>query len=1021
VHLPTGVELMAAACALAATVATIGMLAAGRRRAGAARQAHLLFLAGAALSTITVVVGLSGVVYYGGAHWEHHGTARADLATALAVGAAAASVLMCAGLLRLPWAAGSRAVAGRHLLDALVIGFALWFVGWVLVATPGSAVAGYFPRGCPPVLISAGASALAVGVAIVVVVRGAASRRRLLMLGTGVTAVAGAGAWLATGVCLGGPATALFAAAALPVALGMVWAAARGDDPAAVVDHDVIPRGTGVAFLPMVAMTFSAMYLVMAGGTITTMGIALASLEGFALVARQSVALADVRRYAGRLLEGESHFKELAHTDPLTGLANRRGLLRALYEEVEGGPPCVLLTLDLDGFKNVNDMRGHDVGDQVLIEVGQRLRMNLRPGDVAARLGGDEFAVLMWCRPSEAYRAAERLLGVLSKPYEKDHARVFLSVSIGLAGGDTAPDVPTLLSRSDLALRYAKQRGKNRVERYDASYDRLLRRRTTLEHELRGAVERDELHLAFQPVVVMPSVRPVGAEALLRWHHPELGSVRPDEFIPLAEESGMISALGEWVLHQACHQLSRWLSDGHDVWVSVNVSPRELHNPDYVEQVEKALRAHRVPPQRLVLEVTEQAVATDIDELIRRLRALRATGVRIALDDFGSGYSSLGQLRRLPIDILKIDHSLVAECPEVIARGESPGAPMVDVVVRLGHQLGLEVIAEGVTNQRELAAVVEAGCRFGQGQLFGWGVPAEHLEAMLEAATSPGARLPAAPASPAALQAVLPPPPPPPPLPPAALQAVVPASPPPAALPPGDQIPAGNVTPRPYVTGSAAPAPRAGDPPPVPAQASHDRSGPPPAAPSADSPARRAGAAAVHAAAGPASPTPDRGDVVARSSAGRGRAGDATSVSASQSPAGHAPPTPDGGDTVARSSAGRSRAGGPAPRSAGGDQDPAAVAGDEGQPKPADPGGDGRAVSSGRGGTSDAAGDDDEPTVPIVSGAAGRPADDPEQTVAIGRVAEPDTTVPLSRPPTVAITRPGGDDGRRRETPPLRM
>ena len=171
----------------------------------------------------------------------------------------------------------------------------------------------------------------------------------------------------------------------------------------------------------------------------------------------------------------------------------------------------------------------------------------------------------------------------------------------------------------------------------------------------------------------MPSVRPVGAEALLRWHHPELGAVRPDEFIPIAEEGGMIAKLGAWVLHQACHQLSRWLADGHDVWVSVNVSPRELHAPEYVDQVADALRAHRVPPQRLVLEVTEQAVAIDLDELIKRLRALRAIGVRIALDDFGTGYSSLGQLRRLPIDILKIDHSLVAES-EPVGRGGATGA-----------------------------------------------------------------------------------------------------------------------------------------------------------------------------------------------------------------------------------------------------------------------------------------------------------------------------------------------------------
>jgi diguanylate cyclase (GGDEF)-like protein len=388
----------------------------------------------------------------------------------------------------------------------------------------------------------------------------------------------------------------------------------------------------------------------------------------------------------------------------------------------------VLLFLDLDGFKNVNDMRGHDVGDAVLVEVGQRLRMNLRPGDVAARLGGDEFAVLMWARPHEAKGAASRLLRVLGRPYEQPSGTIFLSVSIGLASCATAPDVTTLLRNADLALRSAKQHGKNRFELYDAEYDHQLRRRTTLEHELRGAIERDELYLRFQPVVMMPSVRPVGAETLLRWHHPQLGNVGPDEFIPLAEECGMIGKLGSWVLHQACHQLSRWLADGHDVWVSVNVSPRELHAAGYVEQVKEALRAHRVPPQRLVLEVTEHAVATDVEEMMRQLRDLRAAGVRIALDDFGAGYSSLGQLRNLPIDILKIDHSLVVE-------------PMMRVIVELGHQLGMEVIAEGIGERTQMAMVVKTGCHLGQGYLSGWPVPAEHFEARLQS-LSPAAAIP---------------------------------------------------------------------------------------------------------------------------------------------------------------------------------------------------------------------------------------------------------------------------------------
>jgi predicted signal transduction protein with EAL and GGDEF domain len=359
--------------------------------------------------------------------------------------------------------------------------------------------------------------------------------------------------------------------------------------------------------------------------------------------------------------------------------------------------------------------------------VGRRLRRNLLDGDVAARLGGDEFAVLMHASQDEAMLAAKRLLAVLGQPYEVDEASVFLSASVGVAGQSGPDDTVELMRDADLALRYAKQRGKNRVERYDARYDELLRRRSTLENELRHAIERDELRLVFQPVVALPSMRPVGAEALLRWHHPTLGSVRPDEFIPVAEESGLINRLGAWVLRQACRQLAAWLAAGHDVWVSVNLSPRELHAADYPGQVADVLSEYGVPPQRLVLEVTEHAVATDLEELVRRLGELRATGVRIALDDFGAGYSSLGQLRTLPVDILKIDQRLVAE-PE---SRTGTAAPLVDVVVRLGHRLGLEVLAEGIQTQAQRAVVEEAGCRLGQGSLFGWGVPAEHLEAQL--------------------------------------------------------------------------------------------------------------------------------------------------------------------------------------------------------------------------------------------------------------------------------------------------
>ena len=735
--LPSVVAAVATAGLVFALVCAVLLAASARARVGASRRAHRLLAAGAAAGTLTAAGGLviSRVV---GEH-ARHGEPEILLGCVLAFGIALSSALMLAGLLMLPGAPRTAAGAARYMLDGLVIAAALWFVGWVLVSDPTRVLGPTTPAWCVPLLAPAAIAALSLGVTVITALRAPRPRGPIVRVGAGATTVAVGGIALARGVCQGLLPLVDLGAIVLAAGLGVVALAARHTDRRSTagwaegdrveVDHELSRRGSAYAFLPMAAMAASALYHLVRGGDFDLVGVVTGSLEGFALVGRQFLALRDVRAYAERLRDREAHFRELAHTDPLTGLANRRGLLSALEDEKVAGAQAVLLALDLDGFKNVNDMRGHDVGDAVLVEVGQRLRMNLRPGDVAARLGGDEFAVLMWARPAEAKGAASRLLGLLGGPYEQEMGTVFLSVSIGLAGCATVPDVTTLLRNADLALRWAKTHGKNRVELYDIEYDVKLRRRTELEHELRGAIDRDELHLQYQPVVVLPDVRPVGAEALLRWQHPRLGRVGPDEFIPVAEECGMINWLGAWVLHQACHQLSRWLAEGHDVWVSVNVSPRELHATCYVDQVKDALRAHRVPPQRLVLELTEHAVSTDVEELIRRLRDLRETGVRIALDDFGSGYSSLGQLRRLPVDILKIDHSLIER-------------QMIRVVVELGHQFGLEVIAEGIGEQRQMAMVVDAGCKLGQGYLSGWPVPAEHFEARLDSVTSPARVVP---------------------------------------------------------------------------------------------------------------------------------------------------------------------------------------------------------------------------------------------------------------------------------------
>jgi diguanylate cyclase (GGDEF)-like protein len=728
VHSPSGVEL-AGLASLSVAVPAVALLAnSGRKHTGATRRAYLLLAAGAAVTTAAALAGLLSNLFFA------HGPAQ--LASAVAIGMALGTFTLLTGTLMLPGAAESPGAAVRHLLDGFVVAAALWVVGWVLIAEPTRVLGDRTPGRCLSMLLPAGVAAIALGLTAVLAMHAHRPRHITVRVAAGVAMVAVAATALCAGICQSWPVVVLLSAVLLPAGLVVVARAVKVADRPVEVAGDVTQRNTGYAFVPMTALVGSLGYHLAVGGVLDVFGFLGISIEGFALVARQYLALADVKRHTVALRQREAHFRELAHTDPLTGLANRRGLVRALREPPVRERTRVLVGLDLDGFKNVNDMRGHDVGDAVLAEVGRRLGANLREGDVAARLGGDEFAVLIWATPEEAMVAGKRLLAVLSEPYDTEDGSVFLSASVGVADSPAPGDTAELMRDADLALRYAKQRGKNRVERYQKRYDELLRRHSVLENELRHAIERQQLRLVFQPVVALPSMRPVGAEALLRWHHPELGAVRPDEFIPVAEESGLISMIGSWVLDQACRQLAQWLAGGHDVWVSVNMSPKELHAADYAGQVAEVLERYHVPPQRLVLEVTEHAVATDMDELIRRLCELRSTGVRIALDDFGAGYSSLGQLRNLPVDILKIDHALVAE-PE---SRTGTAAPLVDVVVRLGHRLGLEVLAEGIGTPAQRAIVEEAGCRLGQGSLFGWGVPAEHLLSQLETVRSSGAR-----------------------------------------------------------------------------------------------------------------------------------------------------------------------------------------------------------------------------------------------------------------------------------------
>ncbi|MEV1287230.1 EAL domain-containing protein [Micromonospora sp. NPDC049679] len=427
-----------------------------------------------------------------------------------------------------------------------------------------------------------------------------------------------------------------------------------------------------------------------------------------------------------RRLERTLH--QLAFTDQLTGLANRRELMRTVVtQRAVPGHGGALLVIDLHGMAGINDVRGREVGDAVLIEVGRRLRTTVGSDDVAARLSGDEFAIITVEGPVMAYALATKLLTALTEPYQLPGAIVHLHVSIGLAevaGGDSVDDV---LRRADLARRRARQLGRNRVEWYDAYMEEQLIRRMDLERELPGAAERGELDLVYQPVLGLDDGRPVGVEALLRWRSPMLGTVLPNELLPVAEDLALIDEVGKWVRQRACRQLAAWSHSGHDLWMAVNVSQRELAAPDFVSAVAATLAAHRIAPERLVVEIAESRVAADVPSVVTQLAGLRALGVRTALDDFGAGQASLAQLRRLPVDILKIDRALVADPAD--RRG--PSKPLIDVVVSLGRRLGLEILAEGLESTAQVDQAREAGCRFAQGFALARPAPAERIEAFL--------------------------------------------------------------------------------------------------------------------------------------------------------------------------------------------------------------------------------------------------------------------------------------------------
>ncbi|MFP5312858.1 MAG: putative bifunctional diguanylate cyclase/phosphodiesterase [Actinomycetes bacterium] len=431
------------------------------------------------------------------------------------------------------------------------------------------------------------------------------------------------------------------------------------------------------------------------------------------------------------LHEAHLEMQKMAMQDPLTGLANRSALLEALRTALETTPgmdgrpqeegPAILL-LDLDAFKSINDSLGHTAGDQVLVTVGQRLRSAVRTSDVVARLGGDEFAIVMpSASADQAARVAHRVLAALNEPIELPGRSVRCGASIGLSVGSPNQSPEDMLMEADVAMYASKAEGQNKLHRFEPALLLMRRLRSQLVDDLRAAIKDGSLTLHYQPVVELGTGRIEGVEALVRWNHPSRGFIMPDEFIPLAEEAGLISELGLWVLRTAVQQLRAWVDAAlvdSAFSVRINISATDLQSLQFIEDVRNVLQQTGVSPGQVVLELTEAAIVQGNDLDRYSLGGLRGLGVGIEIDDFGTGYSSISYLRRLPVDRVKVDRTLITGLES------DPNQPaLVAAVLQLVRACGLEAVWEGVETAEQAAILRDLGCRSAQGYYFSRPVP----------------------------------------------------------------------------------------------------------------------------------------------------------------------------------------------------------------------------------------------------------------------------------------------------------
>ncbi|MBI2307953.1 MAG: EAL domain-containing protein [Rhodocyclales bacterium] len=477
-------------------------------------------------------------------------------------------------------------------------------------------------------------------------------------------------------------------------------------------------------------------YLVMSMSSVERrLGIYALSSSAVAAVALL-LAVGLLSRVRQSVRQAEQNLRHLAHVDPVTGLANRNAfnerLEFAIDEAASFDENVAMLLLDLDNFKQVNDTLGHQAGDELLRMVAQRIQRSLRRDDVVARLGGDEFAVILRsiAERSEATQVCAKLIESIGQPFPIEGQDFFVTASIGVAFfPEDADDSRTLIRNADTAMYQAKLAGKNVFELFMPAMNVNVKKRVSLESSLRNALQNDELSLHYQPKIDLMSRQVLGFEALLRWHSPEHGNVSPADFIPIAEDSGLIVPIGEWVITRALGDLRVWnTSRRQKLHVAVNLSTRQLRVDNITRRIAQLIGESAVPADWLELELTESMVMENVHAQIETFQQLQELGVKLAIDDFGTGYSSMSYLKRLPIDTLKIDRSFVSDLPK-----DSNGLAIATAIVALGHSLGLTVIAEGIETTAQAEALLNLGCDLGQGYLFARPMPAAQVAEYLAA------------------------------------------------------------------------------------------------------------------------------------------------------------------------------------------------------------------------------------------------------------------------------------------------